>query len=144
MPILYNCSTYKTLEVDFDSPLFAPANGYVVKWRPVGTVNWNTVIQNQIPVIVAGVPTCFNIEGTIQADCGNGNLSNPVVFSVSSTTTVCRTFRLLETAAYTYTSCTSGNTITVNNQASIPSTVCAIDGTVQGGQFTDLNQTCNP
>lgn len=140
----YNCSTFRSLQVAFTEPTIPPSNGYVVKWRPVGTLTWNTVTQNQNPVIIAGVPTCFSIEGTIQADCGSGNLGNPVVFAVTSSSSECRTFRLLETATYTYVSCTSGNTISVSNNSSTPSTVCALDGTVLGGQFTDLNQLCNP
>lgn len=138
----YNCSTFKTLQVAFVEPTIPPANGYVVKWRPVGTTTWNTVSQNQNPVIIAGVPTCFNIEGTIQANCGDGNLGTPVVFAVTSSSSECRSIQLIQTAVYTYVPCNGGSPVTVNNLSSSPTTVCAQDGTVSGGTFTDLNLAC--
>ena len=138
----YSCSSFRTLQVSFTNPTIAPANGYVVKWRPVGTVVWNTVMQNQNPITIAGVPACFNIEGTIQADCGGGNLGGVVNFSVTSSTAECRSIRLLDTAAYTYVPCNGSVPSTVNNMANSPTTVCAQDGTVSGGSFTDLNQAC--
>jgi hypothetical protein len=138
----YSCSTFRTLQVSFASPTIPPANGYVVKWRPVGTTEWNTVNQNQNPVTIAGVPGCFNIEGTIQANCGGGNLGSPVSFAVSSSSAECRSIRLLDTGAYTYVPCNSSQPGNVNNFANSPTTVCAQDGTVSGGTFTDLNQAC--
>lgn len=138
----YSCSTFKTLQIAFAEPAVAPASGYIVKWRPVGTIEWNTVNQNQNPVTIAGVPACFNIEGTIQANCGGGNLGNTVSFAVSSSSSTCRSIRLLDTGAYTYVPCNSSQATTVNNQSGSPTTVCAKDGTVSGGTFTDLNQAC--
>lgn len=138
----YNCSTFKTLQVAFTAPTIAPANGYVVKWRPVGTTTWNTVSQNQNPITIAGVPACFNIEGTIQADCGGGNLGNPVVFAVTSSSAQCRSIKLLQTAAYSYVPCSGGSPVTVNNFANSQTTICAQDGTVSGGTFEDLNLAC--
>ena len=141
MPV-YPCSTSRTLQINFTNPTIAPANGYIVKWRPVGTTEWNTVTQNQNPITIAGVPECFNIEGTIQANCGGGNLGNPVTFAVTSAASQCRSFRLLDTASYSYVPCNSDLPVTVNNQSGSPTQVCAKDGTVIGGQFTDLNQSC--
>lgn len=138
----YPCSTFRTLQVSFAEPLIPPANGYLVRWRPVGTTTWNTVTQTQNPITIAGVPACFNIEGTIQADCGGGNLGSLVNFAVTSASAECRNIRLLDTAAYTYVPCNSAQAVTVNNMANSPTTVCAQDGTVQGGTFTDLNQAC--
>lgn len=138
----YSCSTTTTLQVAFTQPTIPPANGYIVKWRPVGTTEWNTVNQNQNPISIAGVPTCFNIEGTIQANCGGGNLGTVVSFAVSSTSSNCRSIQLLQTAAYTYVPCSSNIAVTVNNTSGSPTTVCAKDGTVTGGTFTDLNQAC--
>ncbi len=138
----YPCSTYRTLQVSFTNPTLAPANGYVVKWRPVGTTEWNTVNQNQNPVTIAGVPGCFNIEGTIQANCGGGNLGSPVSFAVSSSSAECKSIRLLDTASYSYVPCNSSIAVSVNNQSGSPTVVCAKDGTVSGGTFTDLNQAC--
>ena len=136
------CSTFKTLQVSFTAPTIAPANGYVVKWRVVGETNWNTVYQNQNPVTIAGVPACFNIEGTIQADCGGGNLGNAIVFSVSGQTQQCFTFLLLNTGIYTYVPCGQSAPMEVNNSTSAPQSVCAIDGSVTGGPFTRLT-SCN-
>jgi hypothetical protein len=136
------CSTFKTLEVSFTEPSIPPANGYVVKWRVVGQTNWNTVTQNQNPITIAGVPACFNIEGTIQADCGGGNLGNAIIFSVTGSTEVCYTFQLLNTGIYTYVPCGQSSPVNVNNLSSAPQTVCAIDGSVTGGSFTRSTQ-CN-
>lgn len=139
---VYPCSSFGTLEVSFTSPTITPANGYLVKWRPVGTTEWNTLTQFQNPITIAGVPTCFNIEGTIQANCGDGNFGVPVTFAVTSSSSTCRNIRLLDTASYSYVPCNSSLPVTVNNNSGNPTTVCAKDGTVTGGTFTDLNQAC--
>jgi len=134
------CSTFKTLEVSFNEPAIPPANGYVVKWRVVGSTNWNTVYQNQNPVTIAGVPACFNIEGTIQADCGGGNLGSSINFAVTGTTQVCYNFQLTNTAIYTYVPCGQSSPVNVNNVSDAPLTVCAIDGTVTGGFYSRTTQ----
>lgn len=68
------CSTTKDLYISFTPPTPAPAGGYIVKWRPVGETGWNIVAPTPTssPVIVAGVPACANIEGTVQTNCGGG------------------------------------------------------------------------
>lgn len=132
-----SCSTFKTLQVSFQTPAIAPANGYLVKWRIVGETAWNEVTQYGNPVTIAGVPACFNIEGTIQANCGNGNLGNPINFSAVGGTTVCYQFTLLNTGNYTYVPCGQvDQTVTVSNNANSPTQVCAKDGTVFGGGYT--------
>ena len=141
MPSL-SCTTYKTLTVVFTSPDVAPANGYLVKWRPVGTTTWNTVTQNQNPITIAGVPACYSIEGTIQANCGDGNLGSIVNFAVTSSTTQCKQVQLTQSASYTYTECGTNQSVTVNNSSLEPLTVCVVDGSVSGGAFVDLNQSC--
>lgn len=138
----YSCTTYRTLQISFTEPTIPPANGYIVNWRPVGTSTWNTITQNQNPITIAGVPICFNIEGTIQANCGGGNLGSIVNFSVSSSSTTCRSIQLLQTATYSYVPCSGTIAVTVNNTSGSPTTVCAKDGTVTGGTFTDLNTNC--
>lgn len=142
VPPSSSCSTFKTLQVSFTAPTIAPANGYLVKWRPVGSTTWNTVTQNQNPITIAGVPACFNIEGTIQADCGNGNLGNIINFSVTGSTQVCYNFQLNNTGVYTYVPCGSTISMEVNNSTVAPQTICAVDGTVTGGSFTRLT-LCN-
>lgn len=137
-----NCSTFKTLQVSFTAPAVAPSNGYLVKWRVVGETNWNTVTQNQNPITIAGVPACFNIEGTIQADCGGGNYGSIINFSAAGGTTSCYSFQLLNTATYTYVPCGQTQSSTVSNVSSAPQTICAVDGTVSGGSYTRTT-SCN-
>jgi hypothetical protein len=135
------CSTFKTLQVSFVAPQIAPANGYLVKWRVVGDTTWNEVTQYGNPVTIAGVPACFNIEGTIQANCGNGNLGQPINFAAQGGTTTCYTFTFQNTGNYTYIPCGEvDETVTVQNQAGSPTTVCAKDGTVFGGAYTRTTQ----
>jgi hypothetical protein len=132
-----SCSTFKTLQVSFAAPEITPANGYLVKWRAVGATTWNEVTQFGNPVTIAGVPACFNIEGTIQANCGNGNLGQPINFAATGGTTVCYSFTLNNTGNYTYIPCGEvDQTITVSNNANSPTQICAKDGTVTGGSFT--------
>jgi hypothetical protein len=132
-----SCSTFKTLQVSFAAPQVAPANGYLVKWRAVGATTWNETTQYGNPVTIAGVPACFNIEGTIQANCGNGNLGQPINFAATGGTTVCYSFTLNNTGNYTYIPCGEvDQTITVSNNANSPTQICAKDGTVTGGSFT--------
>lgn len=131
------CSTFKTLQVSFVAPQIAPANGYLVKWRVVGETAWNEVTQYGNPVTIAGVPACFNIEGTIQANCGNGNFGQPINFAATGGTTVCYLFTLNNTGNYTYIPCGEvDQTVTVSNDANSPTQICAKDGTVTGGSFT--------
>jgi hypothetical protein len=131
------CISYQVLNVAFTAPTIPPVNGYVVKWRVVGETEWN-VVSNQYnnPVQIAGVPTCYAIEGTIQADCGGGNLGNPINFALSAQASSCYTFTLLQSANYTYVSCGGTQVSTVTNSASQPTSICAIDGSVSGGSFT--------
>ena len=136
-----SCATFKTLNVVYTPPTIAPANGYVVKWRVVGSTTWNTVSgQYGNPIQIAGVPTCFAIEGTIQADCGDGNLGTPISFAISAESGACYYFTLLQSANYTYVPCGSTTPVTVTNLESSPLSVCAVDGTVSGGSFTRTNQ----
>lgn len=137
------CNTYKTLNIAFTAPTIPPSNGYKVKWRVVGDVNWTTPPnQYSTPIQIASVPNCFNIEGTIQADCGGGNLGNPVNFAITGTPTTCYTYQLLDTANYTYVPCGSTNSVMVSNISSAPTTICALDGSVSGGSFTNFNTAC--
>jgi hypothetical protein len=136
------CTTYKTLTIAFATPDIPPSSGYIVKWRPVGTTNWNTVTQNQNPITIAGVPGCYNIEGTIQANCGDGNVGSIVNFAVTSSSTQCRTVQLTQSATYTYTECGTTQPVTITNSSTNPTTLCVIDGSVSGGAFIDSNQPC--
>lgn len=135
-----SCSTYKTLSINYTDPLLEPANGYIVKWRVAGDISWTTVsgIYGN-PIQLANIPACFNIEGTIQADCGNNSLSNPVSFAISATAKGCYTHVLVDTGVYTYTPCNQVQPVTINNLSASPYSVCAVDGSVSGGSYTRQN-----
>lgn len=62
----------------------APTNGYLIKYRRVGTVPYTTVSPNQTvsPAVITGVNSTFSYEGTVQSDCSNGVYSPPSVFTV--------------------------------------------------------------
>lgn len=133
-----NCNSYRTLTLTYTSPAIEPQNGYVVKWRIVGAASYN-VEPNKYgnPIYIPNIPSCYNIEGTIQADCG-GSLSNPVTFAITSSASACYSFELLDTATYTYTVCGASQSSTVYNNSTsskVIRTVCAQDGTVSGGRF---------
>jgi hypothetical protein len=135
-----SCSTYRTLSIRYDEPEIAPANGYVIKWRIAGDLAYTTVSSLYgNPLQITNIPTCYNIEGTVQADCGSGNLGTPVNFAVSATAIGCYTFELLESRTYTYTPCNQSGSVSRYNDVSYTleqRTVCAVDGSVTGGNFT--------
>lgn len=62
-----------TLTINFTSNN-NPTNGYIVKYRQVGTSQYTTVSPNPTgsPVLITGLGAGMSYEGTIQADCGNG------------------------------------------------------------------------
>lgn len=130
------CTVLKNIILNFTPPALTPALGYKVKWRVVGTTVWNN-IPNQFssPIIITGVPACNDIEGTIEAQCDSNVYSNPVSWVVNGNG-LCFSYILNDTATYTYTSCTTGNSVTVSNNSSTPTTVCAIENSVSGGGFT--------
>lgn len=65
-----------TLQIDFTAPTPVPANGFVVKYRQVGTTPYTTVFPNPTssPVIIT-IPSGTSYEGTIKSDCGNSSTS---------------------------------------------------------------------
>lgn len=136
------CSTYKTLTILATVDSTAPLNGYVVKWKVSGTSVYNTVANQPGPMLyVANVPACANIEGTVQTDCAGG-LGTAVPFSVSSSVQNCVSFTLLQTATYSYIPCASSTAVEINNSASSPTVICAKDGSVSGGSFTNSGTLC--
>lgn len=134
------CNNFKTLQLDFTEPDVPPANGYLIKWRTVGSSNWNEVMSNNgTPIYVPNVPICQNIEGTIQANCGNGNFGTEIGFAVSAQQGSCYTFILLDAAEYSYIPCAGSETLIITVNPSNPveqRTICALDGSVSGGTFT--------
>lgn len=62
-----------------------PTNGYVVKYRQVGTTAYTTVSPNPTgtPVLITGLGAGASYEGTIQADCGSGQYGSVSTFTAS-------------------------------------------------------------
>lgn len=79
------CTTYRSLQLTFTAPELPPANGYRVKWRAVGAATYNTLSPNPstLPIVIPQVPVCTNVEGTIEASCGDESYGAPVSFVVA-------------------------------------------------------------
>ena len=143
----YSCTNIGALNVNVTLGLGAivPANGYRVKWRPIGTTEWNYVTQNQNPVVISNVPLCDDIEGTVQSNCGDGNFGMEFTFFVSAVSVPCKQYRLTSPLTmYTYTACgakvpTSFYNPAFNDQGTV---ICAQEGSVGGGAFTNLLSAC--
>jgi hypothetical protein len=62
-----------------------PTNGYIVKYRQVGTIPYTTVTPNPTtsPVLIGGLGAGVSYEGTIQADCGNGQYGTLSTFNAT-------------------------------------------------------------
>lgn len=73
-----------TLTLNFNSDN-NPTNGYIVKYRQVGTIPYTTVTPNPMgsPVLISSLGAGVSYEGTIQADCGNGQLGSLSTFSAT-------------------------------------------------------------
>jgi hypothetical protein len=129
--MLPECDKYRVLSLSFAPPEVEPANGYNVQWRAVGNTEWNTIvgILNN-PILIPNVPACYNIEGTIQANCGDGNLGKTSYFAVSGAVKTCFLYSLgTNGTTYTYTSCSTNQatTVTVGTTAV---TVSAYEGSI--------------
>ena len=125
------CDKYRVLTLAFAPPAIEPLIGYFVKWRAVGNTEWNTII-NLIsnPILIPNVPACYAIEGTIQADCGDGNLGKASSFAVSAAAKSCFLYTLgTNGTTYTYVSCSTNESVTVTAGSS-GVTVAAYEGTV--------------
>jgi hypothetical protein len=62
-----------------------PTNGYIVKYRQVGTIPYTTVTPNPTgsPILISSLGSGVSYEGTIQADCGNGQYGSISTFSAT-------------------------------------------------------------
>ena len=62
-----------------------PTNGYIVKYRQVGTEVYTTLSQNPMssPISITGLGSGVSYEGTIQADCGNGQKGTVATFNAT-------------------------------------------------------------
>lgn len=134
------CSTTKTLVINYASASgILPAGGYTIQWRAVGNTTWNTVSNKTAnPITIPNVPTCYSIEGKILADCGDGVLNELETFAVTGISTTCSSYQLIDTGDYTYTPCNEGEARVIYNNETLPQTVCAVEGSVTGGQFTRI------
>ena len=74
------------LTINFTPVSPAPANGYRVKYRKVGTVSYNTLspYATASPVVITGLENGVAYEGTIEAACDSGVFSSPVSFSATA------------------------------------------------------------
>lgn len=129
--MLPECDKYRVLTLAYAPPTIEPANGYTVQWRPVGETVWNTVegVFNN-PILIPNVPACYNIEGTIQANCGDGNLGKASYFAVSGAVKTCFLYSLgTNGTTYTYTSCSTNQATTVVVGTSAV-TVSAYEGSI--------------
>ena len=129
--MLPECDKYRVLTLAYAPPTIEPANGFVVLWRPVGETTWNTVqgVFNN-PILIPNVPACYNVEGTIQADCGDGNLGKASYFAVSGAVKTCFLYSLATNGTtYTYTSCSTNQATTVT-VGSTAITVSAYEGSI--------------
>lgn len=134
----FPCSSTKTLVINYTTANnILPASGYTIQWRVVGSSVWNTVPNKTTnPITIPNVPTCYSIEGKILADCGTGELSELETFGVTGISTSCASYVLIETGEYTYTPCGDFQPTSIFNNAAVPQTICATEGTVSGGQYT--------
>jgi hypothetical protein len=73
-----------TLTLNF-STTNNPTNGYIVKYRQVGTLPYTTLTPNPMfsPAIISGLGSGVSYEGTIQADCGNGQYGTISTFNAT-------------------------------------------------------------
>lgn len=82
------CPVTKSLTVSFTPPNPTPSNGYRIKWRVVGTSTYTTAVGPFLssPATLTNIPTCEDIEGTVESSCG-GSFSSVATFTVSKEAT---------------------------------------------------------
>lgn len=72
-----------TLEITYDTPVPAPDCGYIVKYRRYGASSY-TEVSTSGSTVTAGMTTPACIEGTVQSDCCEDNLSVTTPFGINS------------------------------------------------------------
>lgn len=90
------CTQYKKYNLTFTPPAVPPQNGYVVRWKYLGTSDWvyNQIMQSSNGIIQITVPTCDPIVGEVLPYCGTDNIGGPVYGTPS-------TFSIAASATYT-------------------------------------------
>lgn len=130
------CTKFKSIQVEFTEPEIKPANGYIVKWRIVGTTDYTTLTPNPkgSPVVIPNVPACVNVEGTVATSCDSGIGSTmSFVASTGSEIPPCSYYTLTEPigsnalSIYRYIPCGATATITksISGGKSITTGICA-------------------
>lgn len=80
------CTATRNISVSFTPANPAPANGYIVKWKPASSSIWTTLPganPTSSPVTINNVPACENIDVSVQSSCG-GNQVSSEVFAVAA------------------------------------------------------------
>lgn len=79
------CTTVRDVIVTFNAANPAPANGYIVKWKLASDSLYTTVSPNPTasPVTIYSVPSCQNIDVSVESQCGPGFQSQPVTTTVT-------------------------------------------------------------
>jgi len=77
------CPVTRTITINFNPSTPAPANGYRVRWRNVGSANYIIAgTYTSSPVVLPNIPMCVAVEGTIENSCGNNDYSSSTLWSV--------------------------------------------------------------
>lgn len=78
-----SCPVTRTITINFNPSTPAPANGYRVRWRTVGSESF--IIAGTFtssPIVLPNIPLCVAVEGTIENSCGNNDYSSSTVWGV--------------------------------------------------------------
>ena len=131
-----SCTTYKSIQIDFQEPSIKPANGYIVKYRVIGTTEYTTLTPNPMgsPVVIPNVPSCQNVEGTIATNC-DGNEGQKISFVAAgfSTPGKCESWSVTEpitdgVSVFRYIPCGQTTAVTLSLQGKkVTGGICAED-----------------
>lgn len=80
------CTATRNISVSFTAASPAPANGYIIKWKPASSSVWTTLPganPTASPVTISNVPACEDIDVSVQSSCG-GNQVSSEVFAVAA------------------------------------------------------------
>lgn len=77
-----------TVSINFTEVIPTPVNGYIVKYRQVGTSSYTTLTPNQTssPITITGL-TGGAYEGTINSECGDSSDSSGIYFTAGNFST---------------------------------------------------------
>ncbi len=137
------CSRLGTMTLNVTLPVgaVAPANGYRVLYRPLGSTEPYVVANsNQNPIVVWSVPLCYDLEVKVQANCGDGVYGDEVSTTAFKVDEQCFSYRLTTfDVQYTYRPCGASQNTTIYNSGNFDSQgliICAAKDSVSGGVFS--------